>query len=151
MIVDEKRARGRTTIMSWKSLSPQFYNGRVEDSEVDDRGVPEGCCLSCATARADECVCRCGGAFHGILVTESGTLDPYLSPEEARPFLDAIEDWECRWCKSRGKPSSLRGRGIQRYPHTGGWKVPGYPELQWLYITCACGYQWNLHKLGVKR
>lgn len=43
---------------------------------------------------------------------------------------------------------------IEHYSHDGGWKVKGYTEKQWLYITCPnrkCGYQWSLWKLGVPR
>lgn len=46
----------------------------------------------------------------------------------------------------------LKSLHIEHYPHGAGWPVQGFPELQWLYVTCPkCKYEWALWKLGVPR
>jgi len=40
---------------------------------------------------------------------------------------------------------------IEFYDHEYGWTVEGFSVKQWLYITCPCGYQNALWKLGVPR
>ena len=53
---------------------------------------------------------------------------------------------ECHFCG--GALGSIEFWG----PHSGGWKVWGFKEKQWLYRTCLkCKYQWALWKLGVPR
>lgn len=108
------------------------------------------CSPRCVTATQKRCECKCGGVHHGALHNENKSLDLFLTPEEASQFLNSIESLHCRWCRNKDKPSSLEGYPIQRYEHSGGWKVPGLPGRWWLYITCPeCGYQWSLRALGV--
>jgi len=46
----------------------------------------------------------------------------------------------------------LSGQTVHLYKHSGGWKVRGFVDLQWLYVVCPkCGYQWALWKLGLSR
>ncbi|MGH7164463.1 MAG: hypothetical protein ACREIS_02930 [Nitrospiraceae bacterium] len=46
---------------------------------------------------------------------------------------------------------SFGGQILDYYPHSRGWKVTGFVERLWLYLTCRrCGYQWSLWKLGVE-
>lgn len=48
--------------------------------------------------------------------------------------------------------TGLRDLPIQHYVHPGGWKLEGFPKLQWLYVECPkCFRQWALWKLGVRR
>lgn len=61
-------------------------------------------------------------------------------------YKKLIKAKTCRWCKA-----SLENKPIEHYPHISGWEVEGFDKLQWLYITCDCGYQWALWKLGVPR
>jgi len=53
----------------------------------------------------------------------------------------------CKWCNRSG----LDKLTIEGYDHPDGWPVDESTKLQWLYVTCGCGYQWALWKLGVKR
>lgn len=70
-----------------------------------------------------------------------------LPLELGKPFKDQVKDNRCRWCGV-----SLKNERILHYDHSGGWKVKGFKELQWLYIHCPhCGYDWALWKLGVSR
>ena len=65
------------------------------------------------------------------------------------PLFDSFENEAltktpvCKWCNRK-----LHGP-VYAYSHTGGWAVPGMDGKWWLYISCGCGYDWALWKLGV--
>ena len=72
------------------------------------------------------------------------------------PTLEQIAEWvdkqkipcDCAWRKNIKGDVILSGSNIKSYDHDGGWRIEGYPELQWVYVHCtACGYDWALHKL----
>ena len=45
--------------------------------------------------------------------------------------------------------ATLHGSDIGHYgPHEGGYRVEGFDEKRWGYVTCArCGYDMALHKI----
>ena len=72
------------------------------------------------------------------------------------PTMKAISEWvdeqkipcDCAYRKSIEGDVILEGSNIESYNHSGGWKVAGHSELQWVYVHCTvCGYDWSLHKL----
>ena len=72
------------------------------------------------------------------------------------PTMEQIAEWvdeqkipcDCAWRKSIEGDVILEGSNIKSYNHSGGWKVAGQGELQWVYVHCTvCGYDWSLHKL----
>ena len=57
------------------------------------------------------------------------------------------EGKKCRFCNSM-----LPHQCVEYYDHDGGWKVDGFSQKQWLYLTCpGCGHQWSFAKLGIER
>ncbi len=59
---------------------------------------------------------------------------------------EQIKEKVCMYC---GR--DLDVNNIESYDYEGGWTVDGFLCKQWLYITCGCGYQLALWKLGVPR
>lgn len=63
-------------------------------------------------------------------------------------YRSLVVKTHCRWCHA------VLPQKIESYDHPEGWTVDGFPQKQWLYITCEnplCDYQWSLSKLGVAR
>lgn len=60
-------------------------------------------------------------------------------------YQQALTGMYCKYCGA-----DLSTRAIHYYDHTGGYEVEDFETPQWLYITCGCGYEWSLHKLGIK-
>jgi hypothetical protein len=136
--------------------------GNQGDKLKPTKGI---CCEPCMTAKEDKCVCRCGGAYHGILrrkkvdngyetglttihgqVREDYETFEHLTSEQAEPFRKAITDHNCNCGQD------LTGEPILRYDHDAGWKVKGIEKRQWLFITCPkCAYEMALWKMGVPR
>jgi len=47
---------------------------------------------------------------------------------------------------------AVRVQDIRHYNHSGGWKVDGFNQLQWLFFECRrCKYQTSFAKLGIPR
>lgn len=54
---------------------------------------------------------------------------------------------KCWDCKAQVGQEDLR-----HYDHSSGWRVEGFPELQWLYFACCgCHYETSFAKLGIRR
>ena len=140
--------------------------------------IGEVCCESCYTAQDEVCTCRCHGAFHGlgnlnkkkeeesevsdnqpeyslkVAVEQTEGVHPDNQPPTLEWYRGQITQKTCD-CKTRMElkaPVDLSHLPIEHYDHDGGWRVLGFKERQWLYITCPkCSYQWALWKLGVSR
>jgi hypothetical protein len=62
-----------------------------------------------------------------------------------------VGDQNCKCCAIAGRKTPLP-REITHYAHSGGWRVKGFADLQWLYLECpCCESQESLWKLGVRR
>lgn len=60
-------------------------------------------------------------------------------------YAKMIKATHCLYCRK------MLPTTIEHFDHPNGWPVRGIPNLQWLYVTCACEYEWALWKLGVPR
>jgi hypothetical protein len=65
-----------------------------------------------------------------------------------------LDQKDCKWCRrTDSKESSfvfLKGLKIEHYDHEAGYKVKGFRNRKWLYVTCPkCKYQWSFKKLGI--
>lgn len=123
-------------------------NPTLSKQEINAR-----CSSVCYFATEKQCVCHCGGVYHG-----NGHKPQYgarsditaLTPDQAEPFIKEMKDngfLECAYCGT-----DLTGLPLYAYPHGAGWTVKDLDAKQWLYIHCPkCGYDWAVWKLGVKR
>lgn len=106
----------------------------------------EGHSKACEMAKHDRCVCSCGGKLHGIgngHVKKSDLYDFILSEELAKPFRENInKDIKCHVCGDWLHTLDIVGyREPPRYWVKGiGWT--------WLFVICACEYQWALWKIA---
>lgn len=112
------------------------------------------CCKACWFAVGKECVCKCGGRYHGKGIQRS-LIDHedyhVLSEDQAKPFWEQMRVSRCKYCEN-----DLTGLPIQYFnsinAYRAGWIVEGLPHKVWLFIVCPnCKYQWALWKLGVSR
>jgi len=62
-----------------------------------------------------------------------------------REYRNMVTEETCRYC---GKQLPQE---VSHYPHPQGWPVARMVGLHWLYLHCACDYDWALWKLGVPR
>jgi hypothetical protein len=68
-----------------------------------------------------------------------------------REYRALVGDQNCKCCAIAGRKTPLP-REITHHAHSGGWRVKGFADLQWLYIECPrCESQMSLWKLGVRR
>jgi len=115
------------------------------------------CCKTCWYAKGKRCKCRCGGKYHGMgnpnykheraRRLDESIGEKILPESQAKKFREQITDPRCL-CGFDLSDEPIRYYG----PHSGGWKVEGESEPQWLYIVCPkCGWQAALWKLGVPR
>ena len=113
-----------------------------------------GCCESCYMAKEKRCVCRCGGAFHGLGNAQhrhEHDGGQVLEVSETEAAILTLGDYELK-CPNICPDCGGWLGPIEHYEHSGGWAVAGFEKHQWLYKTCQkCGYQWALWKLGVAR
>ena len=130
-----------------RDLRPRNHKAKASDF------ISSVCCTACYNAEEDKCICKCGGAYHGMGKNKNHSLEKYIKEsidevmQNVEDYAQAIKEWSCRWCGA-----DLSKEPIMGYPHEGGWTVYGKKEKYWLYIVCPhCGYQWNLQKLGVSR
>lgn len=67
-----------------------------------------------------------------------------MTIEQYQTSFDRIT--KCRFCGNSFKDHKIKGLD---YDHSNGYKVDGFINKKWLYITCSkCGYDWSLKKLG---
>lgn len=96
-------------------------------------------------------VCYSGSLFHRTVYNTPPSEGAVRGGLEG---LALVKDWikrnrsENLKCATCGRP--LRAEDLEGYYHNGGWRVPGLPGKQWLYIACRhCGYDSSLAKLGI--
>lgn len=134
-----------------------------------EKTLNQVCCDSCYNAKEDRCVCKCGGAYHGLgnlnRQTNGGSrtkskrrtqIDPeyeFILPEEEakffRQFYNSHHPRETICFCGR----DLKDDPIVYYkPHGAGWPVKCESVLVWLYVKCPnCGYDMSIWKMGVPR
>jgi hypothetical protein len=72
-----------------------------------------------------------------------GYTDPLKKSLVGYTMKLATGVYKCAWCETTLMPK------VDRYPHSSGWEVQEYRDLQWLSTRCPkCGYDWSLEKLG---